>query len=87
MFKTNISHFSAHDKHQKRLAAGLRPHPLGELTALPQTPRPIQEGRFAAGEGEEGEEKEGEGEGREGEDRIQTRHLQLSKKATAFMLC
>jgi hypothetical protein len=30
--------FSAHIMHQKRLAAGLRPDPLGELTALPRPP-------------------------------------------------
>jgi hypothetical protein len=91
MFKTDISHFSAHNKHQKRLAAGFRPDPLGELTTLP---RPLADargphrGRGGRREGGKGREKEKgeegwEGEGREGEDRIQTCHLQLSKKNTA----
>jgi hypothetical protein len=57
MLKTNISHFSAHYKHQKRLAAGLRPDPLGELTALPQTPadsRGPLRGRGGTRDGEKG---------------------------------
>jgi hypothetical protein len=83
--------FSAHNKHQKRLAAGFRPDPLGELTTLPRLladARGPLRGRGERREGRKGREKERGGEGwegkggREGEDRIQTRHLQLSKKTT-----
>jgi hypothetical protein len=58
--------------HQKRLAAGLRADPLGELTALPQTPSCFkgaasrQGGEEREGKGREGKEKERKGEGRRG---------------------
>jgi hypothetical protein len=60
--------------HQKRLAAGLCSDPLGELTALPQTPSCFkgaalrQEGREGKGRGKGGERKEmgREERGREG---------------------
>ena len=51
--------------YQKRLAAGLRPDPLGELTALPQTP--IAGLRGAASR--QGLGRRGEGDGRKGEER------------------
>jgi len=50
-----------------RLAAGLRPDPLGELTALPQTPWMDSRGPTSRGRGGKGmKEGEGQGEGREG---------------------
>ena len=49
--------------HQKRLAAGLHPDPLGELTLLPQTHYLDLKGR---GRTRKGKEKGGEGEGRKG---------------------
>jgi len=58
--------------HQKRLAAGLRPDPLGELTMLPRLPScilgvrvEIREGKETAGGGQgmRGQRKD---EGREG---------------------
>ena len=57
------------------MAAGLCPDPLGELTALPQTPSwikgPTSKGRGGDGtergrEGQERERREGEGKGRKG---------------------
>jgi len=55
------------------LAVGLRPNPLGELTALPQTSWLDSEGRggmggrgeMGKGDMEKGEGKDGEGEGRD----------------------
>jgi hypothetical protein len=66
MFKTNISQFSVHNKHQKRLAAGLRLDPLEELTALPQIPHADSRGPLCGRGGEKKErEKERGGEERE----------------------
>jgi len=61
------------------LAAGLRPNPLGELTALPQ----IQTGRGGmGGRGREGECRDGEGwEGRDGEGRDRPTHFLVASAA------
>ena len=55
---------------RKRLAAGLRPDPLGELERSPRPPsRERGRGEWRGGKGRQGKEKgrEGEGRGREGE--------------------
>jgi len=55
----------------KSLAAGALPQtPLGELTALPQTPWLDSRGPTSKGRGEEGRAGQGGGEGRAGEWRV-----------------
>ena len=52
--------------YQKRLAVGLRPDPLGELTALPQTPQLVGGGPLRGREGGEGDGRKRGGRGGEG---------------------
>jgi len=60
------------------LAAGLRPNPLGELTALPQTPGFRREGRG----GREGRVGMGRGrDGRDGEGRDRPAHFLVASAA------